>query len=215
MIKYKGSKKVKLITIVGNVASGKTTLTAILAKALKARKIDADKLYLSNPFFPLTIKDRKRWSLTSDLWFLKERIKLMKKINRNGGKHLIIDSGLPMSWVYAHSRLKNSFYKKDEWQLYESLFSDSTNQLPKTDLVIVLTGSTKYLLNQIDKRGRDYELKYFDQKYLKSLNTSLQCYIRKCRQQKIKLIIINREKHDLTNLIELKKLIKKINNYYA
>jgi deoxyguanosine kinase len=200
----------KLIVIIGNVGSGKTTLTNSLAKALKARIIQADSLYKTNPFFPLTVKDRKRWSLASDLWFLLGRAKLMKKINRLKSRYVVVDSGMPMSWIYSHSRIKNCFFSKDEWELYESLSQKINDDLPKIDILIELTGSIDFLMNEIKKRGREYELKYFNREYIASLAYSIKYCVRKYKKEGIKVITVNREKHDLTNTVEFSSLLNKI-----
>lgn len=46
------------ITVIGNVASGKSTLTPFLAKALRAKLVKADELYKTNPFFKDAVVDR-------------------------------------------------------------------------------------------------------------------------------------------------------------
>lgn len=48
----------KLITIIGNIGVGKSTLTDLLERYLKAKKVPADSLYQVNPFFPLVVGDR-------------------------------------------------------------------------------------------------------------------------------------------------------------
>ena len=150
----------KVITVIGNIGSGKTTLTKRLAKTLKAKEIQADSLYLKNPFFPLAIKDRKRWSLASDLWFLNERVKIMEN-NLLSKQKLVIDSGLPMSWVYAHSRTKSGFYTEEEAKIYDSLNRILTSTLKPENIIVKLEADIDFLFQRIQTRGRNFELKHF------------------------------------------------------
>ena len=202
-------QKNKLIVVIGNVGSGKTTLTRRLARLMEAKEIKADSLYLTNPFFPLAVKDRTRWSLASDLWFLYERVEIMTKNIKNLEKQsLIIDSGLPMSWVYSHSRIKSGYYNKHEWLLYESMSDVTTGKSPKPDLIIHLHGAIPFLLERIQTRGREFEKKYHTAEYLSSLDYSLKEYIARCKKKRIKILSIDVEKMDMSqkaNLLELKK----------
>ena len=204
-------RKHKLIVIIGNVGSGKTTLTHRLARLLGAKEIKADMLYLTNPFFPLAVKDRPRWSLASDLWFLYERVEIMNRNIRYLKKQtLLIDSGLPMSWVYSHSRIQSGYYNKHEWLLYHSMSDVTTAKSPTPDLIIHLHGRIPFLLDRIQSRGREFEKKYHTAAYLSSLDYSLKVYKTYCRRKNIKVISIDVEKNDLSQKSNLQILQKKI-----
>ncbi len=70
------------ITIIGNIASGKSTIAHFLAKQLDADLVMADELYKTNPFFQNAVVDRSRWSLASDLWFLMKRVEMAKELEK-------------------------------------------------------------------------------------------------------------------------------------
>jgi deoxyadenosine/deoxycytidine kinase len=203
--------KHKLIVIVGNVGTGKTTITHTLARMLNAKEIKADELYLTNPFFPLAVKDRTRWSLASDLWFLYERVEIMTKCVPDLEKqNLLVDSGLPMSWVYSHSRIKSGYYNKHEWLLYESMSDVTIARSPKPDIIINLHGTIPFLLNRIQTRGREFEKKYHTHEYLFSLDFSLKEYIMRAKKKRTRVIDVDVEKNDMSkkeNLLLLQKEI--------
>lgn len=200
----------KIVTIIGNIGSGKTTLSVNLAKKLKAKLIKADNLYLTNPFFPLTVRDRKRWSLASDLWFLNERARMLKKEVETKKQFVIIDCGLPISWTYSHSRIKSGYYIKDEWQLYQTYYRLLTKATPPIDILVDLIASSDLLMERIKKRGRDFEKKYFDVAYLESIANSLKQYKKRVLTPATKIITIDIEKIDLRKPEYLQALIKSI-----
>jgi len=201
-------RKSKIIVIIGNVGAGKSTLGPILARKLSAKYVKADHLYLTNPFFPEAVKNRSRWSLTSDLWFLKERVKILKKQLTTNKKFIVIDSGLPMSWIYAHSRLQSRFYTKEEWKIYQEYFNFLTKGVSSADILINLKAPLNFLMERIQTRGRDYEKKYFNVAYLASLHNSLKEFIKQTSAKKI--VAINIEKNDLNKQSGLNLLVKKI-----
>src|SRR3990167_10732867 len=111
------------ITVIGSIASGKSTVAKFIADNLGAEFIAADELYKTNPFCKETLKDRKRWSLASDLWFLVKRAELAEEFEDILKKEIIVqDSGLLMSWAYANSRLRSHYMNENEISLYNILF---------------------------------------------------------------------------------------------
>lgn len=72
-------KKYWHIAVLGNIASGKTTLSQSLAKGLKANFIDAD-LFDRNPFIELYTADHAKYAFITELFFTHCRIKKQKEI---------------------------------------------------------------------------------------------------------------------------------------
>lgn len=207
-------KRNKFITIIGNIASGKSTLTRLLSKELRAKQIPADSLFRVNPFFPLTLNDRPRWSLASDLWFFYERLKLERKIPQQlKTTHVIVDSGLPMSFVYARSRLISGYLTKNEWELYKSIHDELLPTAKFPDMIIYLKAPVETILKRIKRRRRKFELKHYSEKYLLGLEESLEIVIKKLKKHQVKIIQIDTTKIDfinnLTDLNNLKKQISK------
>lgn len=179
----------KLITIVGNVGTGKSTLTDLLADALPAIKVPADSLFKINPFFPLAVQDRARWSLTSDIWFLHERIKLSREIPDILAKaNVIVDSGLPMSYAYAHSRIGSGYFTDDEWKLYEELYNQLITIEDQSDIVVYLHAPVPFLLERISLRGREFEVKYYKEEYLAGLQHSIELMIRRLKKKNVEVL---------------------------
>lgn len=190
----------KLITIVGNVATGKSTLVHMLADALPAKLVPADELYKTNPFFPLAIEDRIRWSFASDIWFLKERTKMAQEFDQElQDSHVVVDSGLPMTQVYTHSRLGQGYFTEDEWQLYQDCYRVFTKECRQTDVLIYLTATLDVQLERIKDRGREFEIKNHSREYLAGLSESLEHVVEEHRAQNIPVIEIDTTKVNFLN----------------
>lgn len=180
------------ITVVGNPGTGKSTFVEWLTNRLQCKQIPADSLFQTNPFFPLALKDRKRWSLASDIWFLSKRVGLYKKLPRLIKKsHVVIDSGLPMSYVYSHSRLESGFFTVDEWALYQQLYTDLTKRSIQPHLIIYLQLPVSEQRNRILTRGREFEKTHHTEEYLSSLQHSLEHMISLHKEKGIKILTVD------------------------
>ena len=204
-------KRNKLVIVIGNVGVGKTTLTDLLAKQLPAKKIAAD-LYKQNPFFDLAVKNRRRWSLASDIWFLYKRVERMRKaVDWLNKRHVVVDSGLPMSLVYSRSRIECGHFIREEWELYEQINSEFSSNLKKPDVVVVLESPVDLLRQRIVGRNRDFEIKKYKIGYLKTLSKNISLVAKKLKKEKIKIIKVNIKQFDfISNKKDLNNLIKEI-----
>lgn len=204
------------ITVIGNVGSGKSTLSSFLAENLHADFVAADEFYKTNPFFDNAVIHRARWSLTSDLWFLTKRAELAKQIPQKLLENSVVqDSGLLMSWVYANSRLDAGSMTKDEMSLYDNLFTQLTTGLPKEDLVIYLHLPISQLLSNIKKRGREFEIKHHTEEYLIGIQKSLDKIVSHLRELSISVVEFNerteaKEVWSMQKNIEYVKKIKEL-----
>lgn len=186
--------KNKQIIIVGNVGLGKSSLSTMLAEQLSAKLIPADTFFEINPFFPLAVENRKRWSLASDLWFLKERVKLAKQTEQIlESVSVVVDSGIQMSYVYAQSRVQAGFLTYDEWKLYQEMYEELTKDLRMPDLIVYLTGSLELVQNRVEKRGREFELKYHTQEYLRGIQKSLDTSVEEWKTSGLEILDLSAE----------------------
>ena len=208
---FMSKKKHFHIVVLGNVASGKTTASQILAHALKAHLVDAD-LFEENPFLPMYAQDRPRWAFANELYFTRARIKKLSEIKSLLRKStVVVDSGILMSvWVYAKNHLKQGTMSAAEWQFYLDLISDMRKSAyDEEDLVVILKATTDALLKRIEIRGRDFE-KAYDQQYLFQLGDRLDELAEKLRSENKKILEFDAEKYDIRREKDQKVFVKEV-----
>lgn len=162
------------LVIEGNIGSGKTSLTKMLAETWGARSML--ETFEENPFLPKFYEQPERFGFALELSFLAERFHQKKselsQIDLFQPK-IISDYMFSKSLIFAKINLP-----EDEFNLYKTLFNIIHEKLPKPDLTVFLHTSSERALKNIAKRGRSYEtsigLEYLQQinkGYLAHFNT--------------------------------------------
>lgn len=197
------SRTPQFLTIIGNIGSGKSSAAEILSKSLDIPMIDADTLFQTiDPFAKPYLKDIKRWAFTNELWLTVERAKLIGQ-QANPDKFTIVDSGLLISWMYvfSHRRAKNITLR--EWKFFRELYDHFAENFMSKTAVVCLRYSLPTLMSRIEKRGREFELKYYTPEYIADLNKGLIELEKKLRKKRVPLLVI-REKA-VADFVEKKK----------
>ena len=143
------------IAIAGNIGSGKTTLTSLLAKHYKwdAQFEDVD----DNPYLNDFYKDMQRWSFNLQIYFLKSRFGQIQKIHSEK-KDVIQDRTIyEDAYIFAPNLHSMGLMSTRDYENYLSLFNLMDSFIPSPNLLIYLRSSVSKLVEQIQKRGRDYE----------------------------------------------------------
>ena len=146
------------IAVAGNIGSGKSTLTRLLAKhyGWEPRFESVD----SNPYLEDYYRDIHRWSFNMEVYFLKERFRDLIDIAKSD--HTIIHVGM------ENSREMGNLSERD-YETYMELFEQMMSVVKLPDLMIYLRASVPHLVSNIQKRGRDYE-QSIQLEYLQNLN---------------------------------------------
>ena len=180
------------VVIEGNIGAGKTTLTKKIANEFNAKLILEQ--FADNPFLPKFYKDPDRYSFPLEMSFLADRYNQLKKdlAERDLFKSFTIaDYYFMKSLIFAQSTLKD-----DEYNLYSSIFHIIYKQLPKPDLFVYLHKDIEKLLENIKKRGRNYE-QSITADYLYNIQKG---YFKFFKQQKgIKILIIDATEVDFVD----------------
>jgi deoxyadenosine/deoxycytidine kinase len=155
------------IAVAGNIGSGKTTLTRLLAKHFGWEPHFED--VESNPYLNSFYEDMQRWSFNLQIYFLNSRFRKILLI-RKSGKTVIQDRTIyEDAYIFAPNLHSMNLMSTRDFDNYTSLFEMINSLIPSPDLLIYLRASVPTLVNQIQKRGREYE-SAIRLDYLKGLN---------------------------------------------
>jgi deoxyadenosine/deoxycytidine kinase len=155
------------IAVAGNIGSGKTTLTGLLARNFKwePQYEDLD----TNPYLHSFYEDMQRWSFNLQIYFLNSRFRRIIDI-RKSGKTVIQDRTIyEDAYIFAPNLHGMNLMSTRDFENYKSLFELISSLIQPPDLLIYLRASVPTLVSQIQKRGREYE-SAIRIDYLKNLN---------------------------------------------
>jgi len=176
------------IAIAGNIGSGKTTLTRLLSKHFgwNPHFEDVDK----NPYLNSFYKDMQRWSFNLQVYFLNSRFRQIIQI-RQGNKTVIQDRTIyEDAYIFAPNLHSMNLMATRDFENYSSLFELMSSFIQPPDLLIYLRSSVPNLVEQIQKRGREYE-ESIRLDYLKRLNERYETWINKYDQGKVLIIEVD------------------------
>ena len=162
------------IVIAGNIGSGKTTLTQMLARhyGWSARMESV----AHNPYLEDYYKDMRRWALNLEVFFLKERFRDLLAINKS--KRTIVQDRSIYEGVYiftANNHDMGNMSDRD-FDTYMGLFQSMMLVAKMPDLMVYLKASVPHLIGNIHQRGRSYE-QNMRLDYLKQLNDRYDTFI--------------------------------------
>ena len=193
------------IAIAGNIGSGKTTLTRLLAKHFgwtpHFEEVD------HNPYLDSFYEDMQRWSFNIQIFFLNSRFRQVIDI-RNSGKDVIQDRTIyEDAMIFAPNLYSMGLMESRDFENYRSLFDLMSKFLQAPDLLIYLRASVPTLMRQIAKRNRDYE-QSIRLDYLSNLNERYEEWINGYKEGK--LLVIDMDNLELEKPEDLGIIIDKI-----
>ncbi len=185
-IKDYSLSKYNYIAIEGNIGAGKTSLATKLAQDFNSKLIL--ERFKDNPFLPKFYEEPSRFAFPLEMSFLADRYQqLLEDIAQYDlfNDTVIADYDAYKSLIFAKVTLQD-----EEYNLYKKLYHLMHKELAKPDIYIYLFQNTERLLENIKKRGRDYE-KSIQAQYLKKINTGYLEYIKTLPQEKVKIIDVS------------------------
>lgn len=160
-------KITKHIAIAGNIGSGKTTLTRMLAKHYKWTPHYEDVEH--NPYLVDFYEDMPRWSFNLQIYFLNNRLKHLIEIHK-GNNTVIQDRTIfEDAYIFAPNLYDMGLMTKRDFENYSSFFHNLKTLIHPPDLLIYLKATIPTLVDHIQNRGREYE-ENIRLDYLKRLN---------------------------------------------
>jgi len=162
------------IAVAGNIGSGKTTLTKMLAKRYdwEPRFEPVD----NNPYLEDFYADMSRWSFNLQIYFLNKRFKEVVEISQSP-LNIIQDRTIyEDACIFAPNLYDQGFMSERDFNNYRDLFDLMMSLVKKPDLLIYIRSTIPNLVEQIQKRGREYE-QTIRIDYLKGLNKRYEDWI--------------------------------------
>jgi len=143
------------IAVAGNIGSGKTTLTNLLAKQFKWKAFYEN--IENNPYMHSFYNDMQRWSFNLQIYFLSSRLKQIIEIQ--GNKKTVIQDRTIFedAYIFAPNLHSMGLMTTRDFENYKELFEQINSLLKPLDLLIYLRASVPTLVQQIQKRNREYE----------------------------------------------------------
>ena len=199
------------IAIAGNIGSGKTTLTQLLA-----RHYGYNTLFESvddNPYINSFYEDMRRWSFNLQIYFLHTRFKQLVDLRKDGGNVIQDRTLYEDAYIFAPNLHAMGLMTTRDFENYSALFELLSSFIQPPDLLIYLRGDVPSLIRQIQKRGRDYE-NTIRLDYLTSLNNRYEDWI--AHYDKGKLLTINIEELNFAdNPEDLGRVINMIDGEFS
>jgi deoxyadenosine/deoxycytidine kinase len=162
------------IAIAGNIGSGKTTLTTLLARHYNWEPHYED--VEDNPYISDFYEDMPRWSFNLQIYFLNSRFNSIMQI-RETGRDVIQDRTVyEDAYIFAPNLHAMGLMSTRDFENYTRLFNTMNEFIKAPDLLIYLRTGIPTLVNQIQKRGREYE-DSIRLDYLKRLNERYEAWI--------------------------------------
>lgn len=176
------------VAIAGNIGSGKTTLTELLAKNFRWNPVFEqveDNPYLSNFY-----DDMRRWSFNLQIYFLNRRFRNLIE-NKQKYKNIIQDRTLyEDAYIFAPNLHAMGLMATKDYETYLDMFELLNSFIQPPDLLIYLKASVPALIRNIQKRGREYE-NAIRLDYITSLNERYDKWIEQYEEGKLLIIEID------------------------
>ena len=195
------------IAVAGNIGSGKTTLSGLLARHFgwQAHYEEVD----DNPYLDDFYNDMQRWSFNLQIYFLNSRFNHILHIKKSE-KTIVQDRTIyEDAYIFAPNLHSMGLMSTRDFENYFTLFNLVASLIEPPDLVIYLRASVPTLVKQIEKRGRKYE-DNIRLDYLRRLNERYESWVDAYNLGK--LLVVDVDHNNFIDRTEdLSQVIDKVN----
>lgn len=176
------------IAIAGNIGSGKTTLTKMLAHRYgwtpRFEPVD------DNPYLSDFYADMNRWAFNLQIYFLNKRFKEVVEFSRSTETIIQDRTIFEDAMIFAPNLHDQGYMSDRDFANYRDLFDLMISLVKLPQLMIYIRSSIPTLVKHIEKRGRNFE-KTIRIDYLTGLQQHYEDWI---RDYKGDLLIVDGDK---------------------
>ena len=176
------------MAICGNIGSGKTSLAEKLG-----HHYGMNVLYESvenNPYLADFYGDMEKWAFHLQIHFLNSRFTQIKAIQDQQISAIQDRTIYEDAYIFAMNLYKSKMLNDRDYHTYLDLFNSMVEHIKAPDLLIYLKADIPKLVNQIQKRGRDYE-NGMRMDYLKNLNDHYTDWISNYHEGNLLVVDVN------------------------
>jgi deoxyadenosine/deoxycytidine kinase len=189
----------RFIAVEGPIRAGKSTLAAILAETLRARRIVEPE---DNPFLDRFYQGEPGMAFASQMWFLAERHAQMREIE-NFDLPVVSDYLFEKDKIFAYINLADA-----ELALYNRFYDTFRTELPTPELVIYLQAAPDVLKQRLKRKGVPGE-RAISEKYIEQVAAAYEHFF--FHYSASDLLVVNTNDIDFVNSNrDLQALLKRL-----
>jgi len=173
------------IAVAGNIGSGKSTLTRMLARHYRWEpRFEAVD---HNPYLEDYYGDISRWAFNLEVYFLKERLRDLISIQHSATTVIQDRTIFEGVYVFMRNNYDAGRLSQRDYDTCIDLFEQMLLTVRLPDLMIYLRASVPHLVSNIQRRGRDFE-QTIQLDYLENLNHRYDDFIKNHYQGRVMTI---------------------------
>ena len=196
--------QLQFLAIEGNIGAGKSSLAKKMATDFNAKLVL--ERFADNPFLPKFYEDQSRYAFPLEISFLADRYQQFMDDTSQFDlfkAFMIGDYDIFKSLIFAQITLQ-----KEEFELYRKVFRFMYKEVRKPDIYVYLYQNTNRLLENIKRRGRDYEQQITGE-YLDKIHKGYAEFIRSHPEQETLLIDVQ-QLDFVTNPEDYEEILRQI-----
>lgn len=201
-----GIQDLKYIAIEGVIGAGKTSLAGKLSRTLNAKAIYEQ--FEDNPFLVDFYKNPEQYAFQTQIFFLMSRYKQQQELQQID----LFQNCIVSDYLFAKDRIFATLnLNEKEMKLYDGIAKLMEQNVVLPDIVIYLQASTRHLMHNIEKRGREME-QTITKEYIGSLNNLYNNFF--FHFERTPLLVINTDEIDfVNNEADYNDIIQEISNH--
>jgi deoxyadenosine/deoxycytidine kinase len=143
------------VAVSGNIGSGKSTLTALLAARYGLTPVYEN--FEANPYLEDFYADMRRYSFHSQVFFLSQRLGQHLSLVNTAERVIQDRTVFEDAGVFARHLFESGQMEARDWRTYGSLYRGILPALRTPDLLVHIDATLPTLRQRISRRGRAYE----------------------------------------------------------
>lgn len=156
------------LEIVGGIASGKSTLAAVLARQGVEPVYES---FAANPFFELFYSNPTRYAFQTEVTYMLQHYSSIADATDAAHKRVVADFSMALDLAYARVTLS-----PDDLKIFEQVYDHAVAKIGWPDLLIKLDCAPEIELARIRARARPAE-KSIELDYLRRLNLATEAVL--------------------------------------